>query len=71
MTNKLSTHQRVVLSAALAHESAAVVPMTMTKGAVTKVTANLISRKLMREIRSKTGMPVWRQDDQAATRALS
>jgi hypothetical protein len=41
----------------------AVVPEKMNKAAVSKVGATLVARKLMRETRSKSGMPVWREDD--------
>jgi Protein of unknown function (DUF3489) len=39
------------------------VPAKMSKAAASKVGASLLARKLMREARSKPGMPVWREDD--------
>ena len=35
----------------------------MNKAAAAKVGASLVARKLMREIRARPGMPVWRTDD--------
>jgi hypothetical protein len=32
------------------------------KAAAAKVGSSLVARKLMREIRAKPGMPVWRED---------
>ncbi len=63
MTSTLTNHQRLALETALAHDGAAVAPAGMGKGAAMKVGASLIGRKLMREARSKPGMPVWRRDD--------
>jgi hypothetical protein len=36
----------------------------MNKGAALKVGTSLVARKLMREIRAKPAMPVWRTDDE-------
>jgi hypothetical protein len=67
---KLTDSQLIVLSKAAAREDgAAVVPLRMTKAAAVKIGSSLIGRKLMREIRSKPGMPVWRQD--ADSRSIS
>lgn len=63
MTKHTDT-QLIVLSKAAAQENAAgVVPDRMNKATAAKVQASLVSRKLMREIRSKVGMPVWRKDE--------
>ena len=35
----------------------------MGKAAAAKVGSSLVARKLMREIRSKPGMPIWREAD--------
>jgi hypothetical protein len=48
----------------------AVVPLRMTKAAAVKIGASLIGRKLMREIRSKPGMPVWRADEDGRSMSL-
>jgi Protein of unknown function (DUF3489) len=60
---KLTDTQLIVLSAAARDDGIAVVPAEMNKAAASKVGASLVTRKLMRETRSKPGMPVWRADD--------
>jgi len=61
---KLTDPQLVVLSKAAARDDGlAVVPGKMNKGAASKVGSSLVSRKLMRELRAKPGMPVWREDE--------
>jgi hypothetical protein len=60
---KFTDIQLIVLSKAAAWEDgAAVVPPKMNKAAAVKIGSGLIGRKLMRGIRSKPGMPVWRDD---------
>ena len=62
---KLTDAQLIVLSKAAARDDGAgVVPPRMNKAAAAKVGSSLAARKLMREIRSKPGMPVWREDEQ-------
>jgi DNA-binding transcriptional LysR family regulator len=59
---KLTDTQLIVLSAAAARDDGiAVVPAKMNRAAASKVGAGLVSRKLMREVRAKPGMAVWRQ----------
>ena len=61
---KLTDTQLIVLSKAAARDDGiAVVPNKMNKAAASKVAASLVARKLMREVRSKPGMPVWREDE--------
>jgi hypothetical protein len=61
---KLTDSQLIVLSAAAARDDGlAVVPAKMNKGGAAKVGASLIARKLMREVKTKPGMPVWRHDE--------
>ena len=61
---KLTDAQRIVLSKAAAREDgAAVVPANLTKAAAAKIGSSLVARKLMRQIRSKPEMPVWREDE--------
>ena len=68
---KLTDHQRIVLSKAAAREDgAAVVPLRMNKAAAVKIGSSLIGRKLMREIKSKPGMPVWRADADGRSMSL-
>ena len=61
---KLTDTQLIVLSkAAQRDDGAAVVPDRMGAAVARKVGDALVSRKLMREIRTKSGMPVWRKDE--------
>ena len=67
---KLSDTQLMVLSNAAAREDgAAVVPLKMNRAAAANVGASLVARKLMREVRTKPGMPgkpgmpAWRVDE--------
>src|SRR5271166_4743705 len=64
MMAKLSNTQLIVLSNAAAREDgAAVVPPKLNRAAVAKVGSSLVARKLMREARTKSGMPAWRADE--------
>lgn len=68
---KLTDTQLIVLSKAVQREDgAAVVPKALGKAPAAKVAASLINRKLMREIRTKDGMPVWRTDDEGRDYSL-
>jgi hypothetical protein len=59
---KLTDNQLIVLSKAAARDDGvAVAPHGLGKGAAVKVGSSLVARKLMRESRSKPGMPVWRE----------
>jgi Protein of unknown function (DUF3489) len=61
---KFTDTQLIMLSKAAARaDGIAVVPPKMNKAAASKVGASLVARKLMRELRSKPGMPAWREDD--------
>jgi len=61
---KLTDSQLIVLSKAGAREDgAAIVPRAMGKAAAMRVGSSLRARKLLREIRSKPGMPIWREAD--------
>ena len=60
---KLTDSQLTLLSKAAARDDrAALAPQGMGKAAAAKVGSSLVARKLMREIRAKPGMPVWRED---------
>ncbi len=60
---KLTDTQLIVLSAAAARDDGiAMIPAKMNKAAASKVGSSLVARKLMREARSKSGMPIWRVD---------
>jgi hypothetical protein len=68
---KLTDTQLIMLSKAAARDDGvATVPAKMSKAAAAKVGASLIARKLMRELRSKPGMPVWRDDDDGRSISL-
>jgi hypothetical protein len=68
---KLTDTQLIVLSKAAAREDGlATVPDGLNKAAASKVAASLVSRKLMREIRSKPDMPVWREDEEGRGTSL-
>ena len=68
---KLSDTQLMVLSnAAARQDGAAVVPPTMNRAAAAKVGSSLIARKLMREARTKSGMPDWRADENGRSVSL-
>ena len=68
---RLTDTQLIILSNAAARDDGiAVVPPKMTKAAASKVGASLLARKLMRELRSKPGMPVWRQDENSRSISL-
>jgi uncharacterized protein DUF3489 len=68
---KLTDTQLIMLSKAAARDDGiAVVPPKMSKPAASKVGASLVARKLMRELRSKPGMPGWRRDDDGRSISL-
>ena len=68
---KLTDTQLIMVSNAAARDDGiAIVPPKMNKAAASKVGASLLARKLMRELRSKPGMPVWRQDDEGRSISL-
>jgi hypothetical protein len=68
---KLSDTQLIVLSNAAARDDGlAASSEGLNKAAAAKVAASLISRKLVREIRSKPDMPVWREDEEGRGTSL-
>ena len=61
---KLTDTQLIILSKAAEREDgAAALPDRLNKAAAAKIAASLVTRKLMREVRARTGMPVWRTDE--------
>ena len=69
---KLTDAQLIVLSKAAEREDgAAALPDRINKAAAAKVAASLVVRKLMREVRARNGMPVWRVDDDGRASAWS
>jgi hypothetical protein len=68
---KLTDSQLILLSkAAERDDGAAVIPDGMKKAAATKVGSSLVARKLMREIRAKPAMPIWREDEEGRSVSL-
>ena len=68
---KLSDTQLIVLSKAAARaDRLGTFPEGLNRAAAAKVAASLVSRKLMREIRSKPDMPVWREDEEGRGTSL-
>jgi hypothetical protein len=68
---KLTDTQLIVLSKAAARDDGiASIPGGLNKAAAAKVGASLVSRKLMREVRSKPDMPVWREDEEGRGTSL-
>ena len=68
---KLTDTQLIMLSNAAARDDGiAAVPAKMSKAAASKVGASLVARKLVRELGSKPGMPVWRADDDGRSISL-
>ena len=67
MSIKLTYTQLVMLSAAAQRDDRCLVATQNLKGgAAPKVAAKLIAAGLVKEIKAKAGMPVWRRDEQAA-----
>lgn len=61
---KLTQTQLSVLSQAAARDDgAACVPGKLNRSSAAKLAASFVSRKLMREVRAKAGMPIWREDE--------
>jgi Protein of unknown function (DUF3489) len=70
-STKLTTAQLGVLSdAALREDGAAAMPEGKNEKAAQKLAATLIEQALVREIRAKPGMPVWRRDEEGRALAL-
>ena len=68
---KFTDTQLIVLSKAASRDDGiAVLPPAMSKAVASKVGASLVARKLMREMRSKPGMPVWREDKDGRSMSL-
>jgi hypothetical protein len=68
---KLTDAQRIVLSgAAQRDERAATLPERMTEQAALKLAATMIERGLVREVRARADMPVWRRNEAGRAMAL-
>jgi hypothetical protein len=63
MSVKLTDNQRALLKEASRREDRCfVLPSNLKGGAAQKVAAKLIAEGLAREIKTKTGLPIWRRD---------
>src|ERR1039458_9153931 len=63
---KLTDTQLVILSAASQREDRCLIaPKNLKGGAAQKVAAKLLATGLVREIKAKPGMAVWRRDEEA------
>jgi hypothetical protein len=69
MTKLTALQHAVVAKAAARADGAAIFPTSLNKPRVTKVGSVLVARKPLREVRSKAGMPIWRED--AAGKSIS
>jgi hypothetical protein len=68
---KLTDTQLIVLSKAAAREDGiGSIPAGLNNAAAAKVAASLVSHELMREVRSKPGMPVWREEEEGRGTSL-
>jgi hypothetical protein len=68
---KLTKMQVTVLSrAAQRQDGAAILPEGMKHGVAHKLAATLVERDLLREVRAKPGMPVWRKSEEEGSRSL-
>jgi hypothetical protein len=68
---KLTDTQNAVLSgAAQRRDGAATLPDGKNEKALQKLAATLIEQGLVREVRAKPGMPVWRHDEEGRALAL-
>lgn len=61
--SKLSkTQSSILIDAAVRPDGATCRPKRLNKAAASKVGTSLVARKLVREVRAKPGMPIWRTD---------
>jgi hypothetical protein len=70
-STRLTRMQLIVLSrAAQREDGAATLPDGMTEKAAQKLAAALVRRQLVREIRAKLGVPVWKRSENGRSHAL-
>ena len=62
MSFKLSDKQRELLSSAAEREDR-LLPSQLKGGAAQKVAAKLVAAGLVKEVKAKTGAPIWRRDE--------
>jgi hypothetical protein len=70
-STKLTDVQRIVLSgAAQRTDGAAVLPERMTEKAAQRLAATLVEKGLVREVKAKGDMPIWRRNEEGRACAL-
>ena len=62
MIKLTETQIAVLMQAAASNDAVAVLPERLGRAAAARVGASLVTRNLMREVRSKASMPVWREE---------
>ena len=66
MSTKLNDAQLVMLSAAAQrNDRCLVAPPNLTEGAARRMANKLIAAGLVREVKAKSGAPVWRRDEES------
>jgi hypothetical protein len=66
MSIKLTDTQLVILSAAAQREDRCLVtPKSLKGGAAQKIAAKLQAAGLVKEVKAKPGMAIWRREDEA------
>ena len=70
MANLTNTQLMVLTQAAQREDGAAIVPERMGPAAIRKNSEALVVRKLMREVLTKTGMPIWRKAEDGRSISL-
>lgn len=70
MSKLTKTELQILTQAAERDDGAAFTPERMKTAAVQKITDALIDQKLMREIRTKPGMPIWRTAENGRSTSL-
>ena len=70
MTRLTKTQLMILVQAADRDDGAAIVTQRMRPAAAQKITEALIGQKLMREIRTKPGMPIWRKGEDGRSISL-
>jgi hypothetical protein len=69
---KLTQMQQLMLAeAAKREDGVASKPTSIGKPAARKVGSSLVARKLLREVRAKPGMPIWREDEKGKSYCLA
>jgi hypothetical protein len=70
MANLTNTQLMVLTHAAQREDGAAIVPERMGAAAIRKNSEALVVRKLMREVLTKPGMPIWRKAEDGRSISL-